>query len=61
MEHFIQDLKYCLRSLLFAVEARDPLVFVGMPILLAVVALVAVWVPAGRASRVDPLGALRSA
>jgi predicted permease len=50
-----------MRSLLFGVEARDPLVFVGVPVLLAVVALAAVWVPAGRASRVDPLGALRSA
>jgi ABC-type antimicrobial peptide transport system permease subunit len=46
-------------NLLFGVEARDPLVFVGVPLLLAVIALVAVWVPAARASRVDPLGALR--
>jgi predicted permease len=50
-----------MKSLLFGVEARDPLVFVGVPVLLAIVALAAVWVPAGRASRVDPLGALRSA
>jgi ABC-type antimicrobial peptide transport system permease subunit len=48
-------------TLLFGVEARDPLVFVGVPLLLAVVAFVAVWVPARRASRIDPLGALRSA
>jgi predicted permease len=48
-------------TLLFGVEARDPLVFVGVPLLLAVIALVAVWVPAARASRIDPLGALRSA
>jgi len=34
---------------------------VGMPLLLGIVALVAVWIPAARASRVDPVGALRSA
>jgi ABC-type antimicrobial peptide transport system permease subunit len=48
-------------NLLFGVEPRDPLVFVGVPLLLAIIALVAVWVPAARASRIDPLGALRSA
>ena len=50
-----------MRNLLFGVEVRDPLVFAGVPLLLAVVALAAVWIPAARASRVDPLGALRSA
>jgi predicted permease len=50
-----------MRSLLFGVEMRDPVVFVGMPLLLGIVALVAVWIPAARASRVDPVGALRSA
>jgi predicted permease len=48
-------------SLLFGVATRDPLVFIGVPILLAVIALLSVWIPAGRASRIDPLGALRSA
>jgi len=48
-------------NFLFGVQPRDPLVFVGVPVLLAVIALVAVWVPAARASRIDPLGALRSA
>jgi putative ABC transport system permease protein len=48
-----------LQSLLFGVEARDPVVFVTVPLVLSAVALLAVWIPARRASRVDPLTALR--
>jgi putative ABC transport system permease protein len=40
-------------------SARDPLTFVAVPVMLALVALVASLVPALRASRVDPLAALR--
>jgi putative ABC transport system permease protein len=40
-------------------SARDPLTFVTVPVTLALVALVASLVPALRASRVDPLAALR--
>jgi putative ABC transport system permease protein len=47
-------------SFLFGVEARDPAVFIVMPLLLTVVSLVAVWLPARRASTVSPLTALRS-
>ena len=36
-----------MRSMLFGVEVRDPLVFIGVPLLLALIALLAVWVPAG--------------
>jgi predicted permease len=49
-----------LSNQLFGVEARDPLVFAGIPILLGLVALVAVLVPAYRASHVNPLAALRT-
>ena len=45
---------------LFGVQARDPGVFVGIPILLSLVALVAVWLPARRASHVAPVIALRT-
>ena len=47
-------------AFLFQVEARDPLVFVGVPLVLTVVAFFAVWLPALRASRVDPVIALRA-
>jgi putative ABC transport system permease protein len=45
---------------LFGVEARDPLVFVAMPLVLSAVAFFAVWLPARRASRIDPIIALRA-
>jgi ABC-type antimicrobial peptide transport system permease subunit len=47
-------------SFLFRVQARDPMVFVGVPILLGAVAFFAVWLPARRASRIDPIIALRT-
>jgi putative ABC transport system permease protein len=48
-----------IESLLFGVKARDPLVFITVPIVLALVALLAVWLPAERASRINPLDSLR--
>jgi ABC-type antimicrobial peptide transport system permease subunit len=44
---------------LFNVHAWDPLTFSGVLVLVAVVAVLAVWLPARRASRVDPAIALR--
>jgi putative ABC transport system permease protein len=48
-----------MRSLLFEVKPWDPVVFISTAVLLAIVALLACYVPAVRASRVDPLVALR--
>jgi putative ABC transport system permease protein len=48
-----------LRALLFHVKQNDPLVFAASAGLLALVSILACWLPARRASRVDPLTALR--
>jgi putative ABC transport system permease protein len=48
-----------LSSFLFGVKSWDPIVFVTVPVILGAVALLAVWLPATRASRLDPMEALR--
>ena len=48
-----------LTAFLFGVKPVDPLVFAAVPIVLALVSLMAIWVPASRATRVDPALALR--
>ena len=49
-----------LSSFLYGVKSWDPLVFVTVPIILSAVALLAVWLPASRAARLEPLQALRT-
>ena len=45
-------------SFLFGVKSWDPFVFVAVPIILSAVALLAVWLPATRAAKLDPMQAL---
>ncbi|MGB6132960.1 MAG: ABC transporter permease [Acidobacteriaceae bacterium] len=46
-------------SFLYGVKSWDPLAFAAVPVVLCLVALLAVWMPAARASRLDPQQALR--
>ena len=45
---------------LYGVPAHDPVTFGTVALLMAVVGLVACWIPAMRAARIEPLEALRS-
>jgi ABC-type antimicrobial peptide transport system permease subunit len=53
-------LNRALRGLLFGVTATDPVTFFGMFVILTAVAAMAGYFPARRASRIDPMAALRS-
>ena len=53
-------LAHLIASFLFGVKWWDPIVFVVVPVILALTALLAVWVPAQRASRLNPMEALRT-
>jgi predicted permease len=47
-------------SFLFGVKSWDPIVFCTVPVILTAVALLAVWLPATKASKLDPMQALRA-
>lgn len=49
-----------LRTLLFGVSANDPVTLVSSALILLTIALLASWIPARRAARVDPASALRA-
>jgi ABC-type antimicrobial peptide transport system permease subunit len=48
------------RSILYGIQPTDPISFVVAAILITIVGAAAAWIPARRASRVDPIQALRN-
>jgi ABC-type antimicrobial peptide transport system permease subunit len=51
---------HLLSSLLYEVRAVDPIVFVSMSLLMIAIGMLASYMPARRASRVDPIASLRA-
>ena len=48
-----------IQSLLFGVSTIDPVTFAALPLLVMLIGMLACWIPARRATRVDPLIALK--
>jgi putative ABC transport system permease protein len=53
------EVSHTIKNFLFGVSPSDPAIYAGIAALLIVVALLACWIPAHRATRVDPIGSLR--
>jgi ABC-type antimicrobial peptide transport system permease subunit len=53
------SLAQSIESVLYGVRARDPIVFAAVPVILGAVALLAIWLPAMRASRLNAIDSIR--
>lgn len=49
-----------IQGLLFGVSPRDPMTLIGVALIMALIGIVACWIPASRAARVDPVAAMRA-
>ncbi|HKR56517.1 MAG TPA: ABC transporter permease [Gemmatimonadales bacterium] len=49
-----------IQGLLFGVSPRDPMTLLGVALLMALIGVIACWIPAARAARVDPVAAMRA-
>lgn len=49
-----------IRGLLFGVAPHDPVTFVGVAVMMAAIGIIACWIPALRAARIDPVITMRS-
>jgi ABC-type antimicrobial peptide transport system permease subunit len=49
-----------IRGLLFGVAPNDPMTFAGVALMMAAIGIVACWIPALRAARIDPVVAMRA-
>ena len=51
---------HVMQGLLFGVAPHDPSTFIGVTVMMAAIGLVACWIPALRAARIDPAIAIRA-
>jgi len=59
MDAYLKDLRQLRSSILFGVRPWDPAVFIAARAVLCAVALIAAWLPATHAAKLDPMQALR--
>ena len=56
----LRDVARAMGGLLFGLSPSDPITFIGVPLVLALVVMAATWLPTRRAARLESMSALRS-